>query len=530
MQHEKPLAIRQEETLRERAFAERAFLPLIHFHAARRDTAALQALLHEPVSPVERMACQLMLGEVPADPMAALNKQPDAWLAHALTKALLRQTRVSDAAALAAWALEQAQPEVTPVNLLAKFCAKHGEPGLARQFAEISLLADPYQDDLTGWHDGDLAEAVSSPLYLDPLPAPLAMTAYLPAYNVAHYLPAAIEAWLGQSHPLAELLIIDDGSTDEGMDLARRYPVHIISHATNQGLAAGRNTAFAHAQTDWVAAADADVCPAPDFLQYAVMELENASAAVAGVGGRLIERYAETPADLFRRLHLNQDPGLVRHYGREFLFGADTVLNRQAVQQAGGYDLACRTNGEDSRMGEQLRATGYVQVFSPLLRAEHQRRDTPASVLRTLWGWSFLAKERQGHLSSLEHVLAVALENLKESQRLIRLDREAGHTGAVYVDLLFAFHDTFHNLRYAADHGMIAPPHALWISREMLETLREWDEAVFARAWADSQTLLNEGAKSIPVPVPTRVWMETMRAALQRFFKDVLAPVRHHLA
>jgi glycosyltransferase involved in cell wall biosynthesis len=67
-----------------------------------------------------------------------------------------------------------------------------------------------------------------------------AVSVVVPAYNYAHYLPKTIESVLAQSFTRFELLIIDDGSTDNTVEVARKNGIdHVISHPVNRGLAVG---------------------------------------------------------------------------------------------------------------------------------------------------------------------------------------------------------------------------------------------------------------------------------------------------
>ena len=77
---------------------------------------------------------------------------------------------------------------------------------------------------------------------------------YIPSYNVAKTLKDCIESVLNQTYPIDEILIIDDGSTDETIDIASQYSVRIVRHNKNLGLAASRNTASRAARNEFVAA------------------------------------------------------------------------------------------------------------------------------------------------------------------------------------------------------------------------------------------------------------------------------------
>jgi glycosyltransferase involved in cell wall biosynthesis len=85
------------------------------------------------------------------------------------------------------------------------------------------------------------------------------VTALVPTYNRPEATRRAIRSIQAQSpcRP-AEILVIDDGSTDETADAAAELGVTVIRHAHNKGLAAARNTGLAAASNRWVALLDSD--------------------------------------------------------------------------------------------------------------------------------------------------------------------------------------------------------------------------------------------------------------------------------
>jgi glycosyltransferase involved in cell wall biosynthesis len=64
----------------------------------------------------------------------------------------------------------------------------------------------------------------------------------IPSYNSANFLPEAIESVLGQTYSPFEIIVVDDGSTDETKQVCDRYPTVRYIYQTNQGVAAARNT------------------------------------------------------------------------------------------------------------------------------------------------------------------------------------------------------------------------------------------------------------------------------------------------
>jgi glycosyltransferase involved in cell wall biosynthesis len=81
----------------------------------------------------------------------------------------------------------------------------------------------------------------------------------IPSYNSARYLPQAIDSVLAQSFRDLEVLVVDDGSTDDTADVMKRYgtPVRCIQQA-NSGVAVARNRGIQESQGHYVAFLDAD--------------------------------------------------------------------------------------------------------------------------------------------------------------------------------------------------------------------------------------------------------------------------------
>ncbi len=107
------------------------------------------------------------------------------------------------------------------------------------------------------------------------------VTVVIPCYNAAPFLRATLESALRQSHAPSEVLVIDDGSTDNSAAIAGFFgpPVRVISQ-TNQGESIARNRGIDEARGDWIAFLDADDLWLPNKLQR---QLAAAQGEVAGI-------------------------------------------------------------------------------------------------------------------------------------------------------------------------------------------------------------------------------------------------------
>jgi glycosyltransferase involved in cell wall biosynthesis len=83
----------------------------------------------------------------------------------------------------------------------------------------------------------------------------------MPVYNAAPHLQASIKCVLQQSVGDLELIVVDDGSTDGGIEIVHSFRdprIRVVRHNTNRGLAAARNTCLESAEGQYVAWLDAD--------------------------------------------------------------------------------------------------------------------------------------------------------------------------------------------------------------------------------------------------------------------------------
>ncbi len=114
----------------------------------------------------------------------------------------------------------------------------------------------------------------------------------MPVYNVEDYVGAAIESVLSQSFTDFELIIVDDGGTDDSIAICRGFTdprICIISQA-NRGLAGARNTGIAAARGDYVALLDSDDRWHASKLMMHFIHLEaDASVDVSYSGSQFID-------------------------------------------------------------------------------------------------------------------------------------------------------------------------------------------------------------------------------------------------
>lgn len=103
----------------------------------------------------------------------------------------------------------------------------------------------------------------------------------IPCYNAAPFLRETLDSVLGQTHQPLEVIVVDDGSTDESAAIAESYgpPVRVIRQR-NRGESSARNRGIEESQGDWIALLDADDIWKPEKLEQ---QLRLVTADVAAV-------------------------------------------------------------------------------------------------------------------------------------------------------------------------------------------------------------------------------------------------------
>jgi len=103
----------------------------------------------------------------------------------------------------------------------------------------------------------------------------------IPAYNRAHVLAKALDSVLNQTVKAVEVIVVDDGSSDQTQALiVNNYPEVILLTQTNQGVSAARNAGFSKVTTDWIALLDSDDEWLPKKMELQLNELQKTGLKV----------------------------------------------------------------------------------------------------------------------------------------------------------------------------------------------------------------------------------------------------------
>ncbi|MEO1622225.1 MAG: glycosyltransferase family A protein [Cyanobacteria bacterium J06632_3] len=174
------------------------------------------------------------------------------------------------------------------------------------------------------------------------------ITAVIPAYNAAAYLPATIQSVIDQSWSDWELLVIDDGSTDETPDIVRRFSakdsrVRLI-RKENGGVSSARNLGAQKARSSLVAFLDADDRWLADKLECHVAYMR--SHPHVGVSFARVE-FITAEGQSTQKLTNNIVSQLSPHdffYTNPTVTTSNMVIRKGLFEAMGGFDRSMQYN------------------------------------------------------------------------------------------------------------------------------------------------------------------------------------------
>jgi glycosyltransferase involved in cell wall biosynthesis len=176
-----------------------------------------------------------------------------------------------------------------------------------------------------------------------PFPAltgPALVSIVIPCYNQAAYLPESIESALAQTHRPIEVVVVDDGSTDETAAVAARYEGVACVRQNNRGLAHARNAGLAASRGGCVVFLDADDRLHPDAVARGLAALATRPDAALAFGrARVVDAGGMPMFTAPEPGPLPQGDGYAALLVSNIIWTpAVALFRREALEKAGGFD------------------------------------------------------------------------------------------------------------------------------------------------------------------------------------------------
>jgi len=275
----------------------------------------------------------------------------------------------------------------------------------------------------------------------------VSVSVIIPIYNGERDLDSCLTAIRQSSYAPYEIIVVDNGSTDDSVETARRHGVGVVSCPGPSGPGAARNRGAHLAKGQILLFVDADVVIKPDTLSRVVATFQEQPDVAAVFGS-----YDDRPA---AQNFLSQYKNLVHHFVHQHsrtevvtFWGGCGAIRKEIFHKVGGYDQAKYPNAsiEDIEMGSRMHRRGYKIVLDKQLQVTHLKEWRLISLLRTdifscAIPWTKLILESQETVNDL---------NLHPSQRI-----SAGLVGIAVMLAPLAFVEPLMSLGLLLPLGLV---------------------------------------------------------------------------
>jgi teichuronic acid biosynthesis glycosyltransferase TuaG len=207
-------------------------------------------------------------------------------------------------------------------------------------------------------------------------------------YNYAKYLEECIESVLRQSYPVSEIIVVDNGSTDQSLNILRKFgrQVTIIANANNEGLCTALNRGIHACSGSHIAFLDSDDRWFPDKTAIQVSLLEETGAEFAYTDAEIIDEVGRVKS--YRKSQLEgaalewllQNPSITP-------FTRSTILLRKSLLfKSGLWDTNFKYGAEDFDLIRRCaELTTLVGTNSPLTSIREHSKSGSSKNLKKIF-------------------------------------------------------------------------------------------------------------------------------------------------
>ncbi|MCA9883402.1 MAG: glycosyltransferase [Anaerolineae bacterium] len=285
----------------------------------------------------------------------------------------------------------------------------------------------------------------------------MSISVVIPAYNAETYLAETLDSILAQTYQQFEIIVVDDGSTDNTVKIVKEYAnkdsrVTLIQNDHGRQSKA-RNTAIAASKYEWIAPVDSDDILLPNRFQCQLEEAAKHPEVVAWASfaervtadGHPYRRLESPPTTMekYREMQANHD--LI------FIPNSTCLIKKSVIEKIGGYDA--RFDGvEDLELLDRVAAEGPVLVIPEVLLHYRMYDDSSTAAYdkyvaqRKLFRFLFKRrKERQNGRDIDIDTYLETYDNISSVRRFLR-----------HLDTLSGFHHRVAALQFGEKKYMPA--------------------------------------------------------------------------
>jgi len=267
---------------------------------------------------------------------------------------------------------------------------------------------------------------------------------YIPCRNAEKHLEKTLRSVFSQTHPLLEVIAVDDGSEDRTGEILESYGVRVVRHQEPMGITRARNTALHHARGEFLASVDADVVLEPDWLEKIMTNFSE--GFVGGVGGRIVERNVDSLVGRWILAHRNPDKGETKLVPPALPTTA-VVYRRKTLLEIGGFNDDKRYDHSDLDASMRAVMIGYRLVYEPEATCYHYFQGDIRRLFDGMWRFKKDAYVNCGLFVNPFGLRRKVEINLGEFYQMLMDDFGAGRRTIMPLDIIGALRHSLMDIR-----------------------------------------------------------------------------------
>ena len=234
----------------------------------------------------------------------------------------------------------------------------------------------------------------------------LSVSAYIPCFNNEETIQQTIKSVQLQNFVPKEIFVIDDGSEDNSINLAKKAGVRVVENKENKGRGWIRNQAMIISRYEYVLCVDAGKKIESDFLEKGLKWFKNNN--VAAVFGSLNQKKPRTAAERWRGIYLYNERiqiPIIQEDPPFITFAA--IVRKSNIMRTGNYNIKY-THTEDLELGNRLKKAGFKIISDARLRCLTIKSCTTSEILNRYWRWNLGEKEElslSGYIKKINYSL-----------------------------------------------------------------------------------------------------------------------------
>jgi glycosyltransferase involved in cell wall biosynthesis len=185
----------------------------------------------------------------------------------------------------------------------------------------------------------------------------------IPMKNASKYISRCLEAILAEMESGDEIIVVDNGSTDDSVSIAGQIKDVTILHCPEGTIGYLRNYGASRSQGDILAFIDADCVISQGWRSHVIKNLEAEGISATGSRYEIPENAVWIEKAWFSQKILKAAPA-------SYINSGNFAIKREAFSSVGGFDEKLIT-GEDAELGWRLNGKGYIIIEDPEVECVH---------------------------------------------------------------------------------------------------------------------------------------------------------------